>query len=113
MKLNTFQEKLNKDHPYDFSGLKTIFLNCTLIKSPEMSHTERLIRMCKAIMNANGIGTEIETDFTNRNTTSITWNLMHQAKILQNNDIPAYGNQRIASDDRKNKDHPNPEFRQT
>jgi multimeric flavodoxin WrbA len=35
----------------------------------------------------------VDNDFTNRNTTFMTWNLMHMAKLLQNG-IPAYGNQR-------------------
>jgi hypothetical protein len=52
-----------------------------------------------------------ENDFTNRNTTFMTWNLMHQASLLKKYGIPAYGNQRTAWDDRKSKDHPNPEYR--
>lgn len=247
MKLSTFQQKLNQESPYDFSGLKAIFLNCTLKISPEMSHTEGLIRMSQAIMEANGITTEIirpvdhrvafgvypdmttkgwevddwppiqkkimdadilvmgtpiwlgekssiaslsierlygfsgelnkegqyayygkvggclvtgnedgvkhcamsilyalqhlgysippqadagwigeagpgpsyldkgsggpENDFTNRNATFMTWNLMHQAQLLKTNGIPPYGNQRTAWDDRKSNDHPNPEYR--
>jgi multimeric flavodoxin WrbA len=36
----------------------------------------------------------IDNDFTNRNATFMTWNLMHMAKILKDNGgIPAYGNQ--------------------
>lgn len=36
-----------------------------------------------------------ENDFTNRNTTFMTYNLMHLAKLLRDNGgIPAYGNQR-------------------
>ncbi len=36
-----------------------------------------------------------ENDFTNRNTTFMTWNLMHMAKMLKDNGgMPAYGNQR-------------------
>ena len=36
-----------------------------------------------------------ENDFTNRNTTFMTWNLMHLAKMLKDaGGIPAYGNQR-------------------
>lgn len=34
----------------------------------------------------------LNSDFTNRNTTFMTWNLMHLAAILKNNPIPAYGN---------------------
>jgi multimeric flavodoxin WrbA len=36
-----------------------------------------------------------ENDFTNRNTTFMTWNLMHTARMLKdNNGIPTHGNQR-------------------
>ena len=248
MKLNTFQNELNQNNPYDFSGLKAVFLNCTLKKSPELSHTEGLIRMSQTIMEANGIKTVIirpidhdiafgvypdmkahgwkkdewpeiqqkvmdanilvlgtpiwlgekssvasmvierlygfsgnlndkgqyayygrvggclitgnedgikhcsmnmlyslqhlgylippqadagwigeagpgpsyldkgsggpENDFTNRNTTFMTWNLMHLARMLHDaNGIPAHGNQRDKWDARTVKDHPNPEYR--
>jgi len=53
----------------------------------------------------------IENDFTNRNTTFMTWNLMHMAHMLKQNGIPAYGNQRDKWDNRETKDHPNPEYR--
>lgn len=59
IKLNTFQKKLNQENPFDFSGLKAIFLNCTLKKSPVLSHTEGLITMASTIMEANGVSTEI------------------------------------------------------
>lgn len=58
-KLNTFQKKLNQENPFDFTGLKAIFLNCTLKKSPVLSHTEGLITMASTIMEANGVSTEI------------------------------------------------------
>lgn len=59
MKLNAYQTKLNKESPYDFSGLKAVFINCTLKKSPALSHTEGLMKMSHAIMEANGIETEM------------------------------------------------------
>lgn len=248
MKLNSFQNKLNEENPYNFSGLKALFINCTLKKSPAISHTRGLIEMSETIMKANGIQTEIiravdhdiafgvypdmkehgwksddwpeiqkkvmgadililgspiwlgdkssvasmvierlyansaelnesgqyayygkaggciitgnedgikhcsmnllyslqhlgytippqadagwigeagpgpsyldegsggpENDFTTRNTTFMTWNLMHMAKVLgDNKGIPAYGNQRSKWDARTNKDNPNPEYR--
>lgn len=43
----------------DFSGLKAIFLNCTLKPSPEMSHTEGLIRIARTIMEKHGVQTEL------------------------------------------------------
>jgi hypothetical protein len=40
-----------------------------------------------------------ENDFTNRNTTFMTWNLMHLARMIERaGGIPAYGNQRNAWD---------------
>ena len=41
-----------------------------------------------------------ENDFTNRNTTFMTWNLMHLARLLRSaGGIPTYGNQRKAWDE--------------
>lgn len=248
MKLSSYQTQLNEQNPYDFSGLKAIFINSTLKKSPELSHTEGLIDMSRTIMEANNIHTDtiravdhqiafgvypdmkakgweiddwpdiqakvmnahilvigtpiwlgekssvaslvierlygfsanlnesgqyayygkvggclvtgnedgikhcamnllyslqhlgytippqadagwigeagpgpsyldkgsggLENDFTNRNTTFMTWNLMHMARLLDSgNGIPAYGNQRTKWDGRTNKDNPNPEYR--
>jgi hypothetical protein len=38
-----------------------------------------------------------ENDFTNRNLTFMTWNLMHLARVLKDaGGIPAHGNQRSA-----------------
>lgn len=59
-----------------------------------------------------------ESDFTNRNTTFMTWNLMHFARLLKDNGgITAYGNQRGKWDKGDhtgfagNPEHPNPEYR--
>ncbi len=53
-----------------------------------------------------------ENDFTNRNTTFMTWNLMHAARMLRDaGGIPAYGNQRTAWDDGSRFDYENPEYR--
>ncbi|HKL13307.1 MAG TPA: flavodoxin family protein [Halanaerobiales bacterium] len=53
-----------------------------------------------------------ENEFTNRNTTFMTWNLMHMAKMLKDTDgIPAYGNQRTKWDEGDRFDNPNPEYR--
>ncbi|HEX8762415.1 MAG TPA: flavodoxin family protein [Candidatus Saccharimonadales bacterium] len=51
-------------------------------------------------------------DFTNRNTTFMTWNLMHFAKLLQQQGgVPAYGNQRSKWDAGSRFDFENPEYR--
>ncbi|CRK57424.1 BRAMP [Alloactinosynnema sp. L-07] len=53
-----------------------------------------------------------ENDFTNRNTTFMTWNLMHLARMLkQAGGIPAHGNQRSAWDAGARFDFENPEYR--
>ena len=53
-----------------------------------------------------------ENDFTNRNTTFMTWNLMHLARMLKDNKgVPAYGNQRSAWDAGARFDFANPEYR--
>ena len=53
-----------------------------------------------------------ENDFTNRNTTFMTWNLMHLAQMLKDaGGIPAYGNQRSEWDAGARFDFANPEYR--
>ncbi|RZT14941.1 multimeric flavodoxin WrbA [Kribbella sp. VKM Ac-2569] len=53
-----------------------------------------------------------ENDFTNRNTTFMTWNLLHLARILKDaGGIPAYGNQRSEWDAGCRFDFENPEYR--
>ena len=59
MKLNTFQQKLSDENPYDFSDLKAVFINCTLKKSPEISHTEGLMKMSQEIMEQSGVSVEM------------------------------------------------------
>jgi multimeric flavodoxin WrbA len=58
MTLSDRQLALCEDSPWDFTGLSALFLNCTLKKSPELSHTEGLIRISRAIMEKNGVAAE-------------------------------------------------------
>jgi multimeric flavodoxin WrbA len=44
---------------FDFSGLKALFFNCTLTRSPEPSHTEYLLNNSKAIMEKQGVSTTV------------------------------------------------------
>ncbi len=54
----------------------------------------------------------LNNDFTNRNTTFMTWNLLHIAKLLKNTGgIPAYGNLRDKWHDGARFDFENPEYR--
>ena len=59
MSLSERHEQLNADSAWDFSGLSAVFLNCTLKRSPDESHTQGLIDVSAAIMEANGVATEV------------------------------------------------------
>ncbi len=53
-----------------------------------------------------------QNDFTNRNTTFATWNLLHLARLIKDTGgIPAHGNQRSEWDAGCRFDFPNPEHR--
>lgn len=53
-----------------------------------------------------------ESDFTNRNTTFMTWNLLHVARLLKDNGgMTAYGNQRSQWEAGARFDFENPEYR--
>ena len=55
MKLNDKQEEMCSSSKWDFSDLKAVFINTTLKKSPEKSHTEGLWQISKTIMEKNKI----------------------------------------------------------
>ncbi len=55
MTLSKRQQDLCDSSKWDFSDLKALFLNCTLKRSPEPSHTEGLIQISRAIMETNGV----------------------------------------------------------
>lgn len=56
--LNEIQEKWCSESRWDFSDLKVLFINCTLKKSPERSHTDGLVDISTAIMEKNGVAVE-------------------------------------------------------
>lgn len=59
MVLNDKQIQLCESSRWDFSGLRALFLNCTLKPTPQLSHTEGLINISKLIMEKNGISVEV------------------------------------------------------
>ncbi len=59
MDLNAKQLEQCASSKWDFSDLRTLFLNCTLKRTPEPSHTEGLINIARAIMEKNGISVEV------------------------------------------------------
>lgn len=56
---NDIHKKWIETNPYDFSNLKALFLNCTLKRNPELSHTEELMHLSQQIFEAVGVSTEI------------------------------------------------------
>ncbi|WP_022850423.1 flavodoxin family protein [Limisalsivibrio acetivorans] len=59
MALNDIQKKQCETSRWNFDSLKAIFLNCTLKKSPELSHTRGLIDISAEIMRKNGVKVDI------------------------------------------------------
>ncbi len=59
MALSEGQFKHGEDSNWNFSDLKAVFLNCTLKKSPELSHTEGVINISRSIMEQNGVTVEV------------------------------------------------------
>jgi hypothetical protein len=57
--LTTLQEQLAAGSPWDFSDLRALFINCTLKRSPEPSHTMGLGELAKAIMERNGVRVDV------------------------------------------------------
>jgi len=77
---------------WDFSDLRALYVNCTL-KLGEGSGGP-------------------ENDFTNRNTTFMTWNLLHLGRMLKDaGGLPAHGNQRALWDAGCRFDFENPDYR--
>ena len=58
MTLTPQQQELCDSSPYDFSDLSALFINGTLKRSPELSHTQGLMDISIAIMEANSVATE-------------------------------------------------------
>ena len=57
-KLNAAQERLCEESRWDFSDLRALYINCTLKRSPEVSHTQGLADLSIAIMQRNGVAVE-------------------------------------------------------
>ncbi|WP_371650477.1 MULTISPECIES: flavodoxin family protein [unclassified Streptomyces] len=45
--------------PYRYDDLRALYVNCTLKRSPEVSNTEGLIDRSRAVMEGNGVTTEV------------------------------------------------------
>ncbi len=59
MSLSKRQIELCESSQWDFSDLRAVFLNCTLKRSPERSHTAGLMDMAVEIMKKNQVAVEV------------------------------------------------------
>ena len=57
--LNKINDHLCSTPPAKYDDLSVLFLNCTLSRTPVMSHTEALLMVAQRIFEANGVKTEI------------------------------------------------------
>ncbi len=52
------QEQMASQDRWDFTDLRALFINCTLKRSPELSHTQGLADISMAIMGRQGVAVE-------------------------------------------------------
>ena len=57
--LNSITSSQCENPPATYNDLSALMLNCTLTRSPNLSHTEGLLRVAEGVFNANGVETEI------------------------------------------------------
>jgi multimeric flavodoxin WrbA len=57
--LTEIDEQLCATSPWDFSDLRALYINCTLKRSPEISHTQGLADRSIAIMQRNGVTVDV------------------------------------------------------
>ena len=110
MPLTDFQRELCETIPSDFTDLRALYVNCTLNTIPPQADAGWIGEAAPSYLDPGSGGPE--NDFTNRNTTFMTWNLLHSARMLKDRGgIPAHGNQRLEWDAGCRFDYPNPEHR--
>ena len=59
MPLSEKQETLCETSSTDYSDLRALFVNCTLKRSPEVSHTQGLADIAVEILRRNGVAVEV------------------------------------------------------
>lgn len=59
MPLNAAQQELCDASETDYSDLSAVYINCTLKRSPERSHTQGLMDVSQAIMSSQGVRVDL------------------------------------------------------
>ncbi|MEM7137996.1 MAG: flavodoxin family protein, partial [Myxococcota bacterium] len=57
--LDRITNEQRSNPPAQYDDLSVLMLNCTLTRSPKLSHTEGLLKVSQRIFEANGVRTEI------------------------------------------------------
>jgi multimeric flavodoxin WrbA len=57
--LTLMHERLAEESRWDFTDLRAVFVNCTLKRSPEVSHTQGLADLSAAIMERKGVAVDL------------------------------------------------------
>jgi hypothetical protein len=57
--LTAIDERLAEQSSWDFTDLRALYINCTLRRSPEVSHTQGLGDRSIAILELNGVSVEM------------------------------------------------------
>ncbi len=58
MRMSQTMQDLNTGSQWDFSDLRALMINCTLKRSPDLSHTAGLLEIPKAILETNGVAVD-------------------------------------------------------
>jgi hypothetical protein len=128
--MTPMQQRLTEESRWDFCDLKAVYINCTLKRSPEASHTQGLADRSIAILESNGVGVEVVRaidhdiatgvwpDMTEHGWERDDWPAIFEKVIAAQGStrttaggIPAHGNQRTEWDAGCRFDYPNPEHR--
>src|SRR5438552_4812344 len=92
--LSPKQEDLCRQTRWDLSDLRALFINCTLKRSPELSHTQGLVEISRAIMEKQGvavdvvravdhdIATGVWPDMTEHGWATDEWPALYREKVL-------------------------------
>ena len=123
--LSSQQEDLCEQSQWDFSDLRALYINCTLKRSPEVSHTQGLADRSIEIMRRQGVTVDVIRAVDHQiamgvwpDMTEHGWEVDEWPAIfeqVQAADIlvlcTVHGNQRSAWDAGCRFDYPNPEYR--
>jgi len=94
--LNAQQEELCEKATWDFSGLRALFVNCTLKRSPEVSNTQGLADISIAIMERLGVTVDLVRAVDHRIATGVYPDMTEHG--WDRDDWPAIFEQVMAAD---------------